>query len=157
VVTFPMPDANKVTAILENLFDGLAVKPGKAFELVEQKAMVGVYVSDGGQPVAACAMDLSLSAVMGSALSMLPPTVCKEAITNSMLNDSMKENLKEIMNICSRLLMDDFSAHLKLGSMHPARGLPRNAAVMLTEVHHRAHFHLSVPRYGGGYLTVMSV
>jgi hypothetical protein len=152
-----MPNSNKVTAILENLFEGMVVKPGRIFDLVEQKATIGVYVNDGGHPVAACAMDLPLAAALGSALSMMPPSVCKEAVTNGALSENMKENLKEIMNINSRLLMDDFSAHLKLGSVHPARGLPRNSAVMLTEVHHRAHFHITLPRYGGGYMSVMSV
>ena len=57
----------------------------------------------------------------------------------------------------SSTLMDDFSAHLKLSSMHPARGLPRPAAMMLLEVRNRAHFKITVPRYGSGYLSVMSV
>lgn len=157
MATYPMPNEKKVLGILENLFDGIVVAPGKSFELVEAKSMVGVYVNDGGQPVAACATDLALSAVAGSALSMLPTPVCKEAVTSGTLTDSMKENLKEIMNIFSRLLMDDFSAHLKLSSMHPARGLPRPAAMMLLEVRNRAHFKITVPRYGSGYLSVMSV
>ncbi len=143
--------------MMETLFDGLVVKPGKSFEWVESRAMVGVYVSDAGDAVAACATDFPLSAVLGSALSMLPPPVCKEALTSGVLNDVMKENLKEIMNICSRLLMDDFSPHLKLLSMHPARGLPPAATRMLLEVRNRAHFGLSLPRYGSGFLSVVSV
>ena len=151
-----MPSSEKVSTMLEALFDGLVVKPGKAFELVEARSMVGVYVADNGQPVAACAADFTLSAVMGSALSMLPVPVCKEAVTSGTLNDVMKENMKEIMNICSRLLMDDFSPHLKLLSMHPARGVPKAAAAMLMDVRNRAHFNLTIPRYGSGFLSVMS-
>ena len=157
MLTYPMPTSEKVTAMLENLFDGLVIKPGKSFELIEARAMVGVYCADNGTPVAACATDFALSAVAGSALSMLPPPVCKDAITTGTLNDTMKENLKEIMNICSRLLMDDFSPHLKLLSMHPARGVPKAAAQMLMEVRNRAHFNLTIPRYGSGFMSVMSV
>ena len=157
VLTYPMPSSEKVLNMLENLFDGLVVKPGKAFELVEARAMVGIYCADNGQPVAACATDFALSAATGAALSMLPPAVCKEAITSGALNAVMKENLKEIMNICSRLLMDDFSPHLKLLSMHPARGVPKAGAAMLMDVRNRAHFNLTIPRYGSGFMSVMSV
>lgn len=155
--TYCMPTSEKVQEMLEPLFEGLVVKPGKPFELVEARAQVGVYVADAGQAVAACAVDFPLAAVTGSALSLMSPSSCKEAISSGQLNDAMKENLKEVMNICSRLLMDETTSHLKLLSVHPARGVPRAAAVMLTQVKSRGFFSLSVPRYGSGQLSVLSI
>ena len=61
--TYPMPDAAKVKLMLGLLFDGLDVKPGKKFDIVPPLGqLVGLYVSDDGKPVAACAVDVALAA-----------------------------------------------------------------------------------------------
>jgi len=154
---YPMPDAAKVKLMLGLLFDGLDVKPGKKFEIVPPSgSWIGVYVADDGKPVAACAVDVALAANSSAALSMLPPGVAKDAAKTKELTDVMVANLQEIMNICSRLLMNDSSAHLRLDKVYPSKAMPPQVTALLGANPGRVDFELNVPKYGAGTLAVLS-
>jgi hypothetical protein len=154
---YPLPDGNKVMQILGMLFDGLVVKPGGAFdETPKGGAWFGVFVADNGKPVALCGADGNLAASFGAAFSMLPVAVAKDAAKSRELTDVMKENVREIMNICTRLVMDDTSPHLKLEQIHAAHSLPAPAAALLGASQGRREFQLQLPKYGGGILTLLS-
>lgn len=154
---YPMPDAAKVKQMLGLLFDGLDVKPGKKFDIVPPSgSWVGMYVADDGKPVAACAVDVALAANSSAALSMLPPGTAKDAARTRELTDVMIANLQEIMNICSRLLMSDSSAHLKLGRVYPSQAMPPELTALLGAARGRIDFELNVPKYGAGTLAVLS-
>ena len=154
---YPMPDAAKVKLMLGLLFDGLDVKPGKKFEIVPPSgSWIGVYVADDGKPVAACAVDVALAANSSAALSMLPPGAAKDAAKSKELTDVMVANLQEIMNICSRLLMNDSSAHLRLDKVYPSKAMPPQVTALLGANPGRVDFELNVPKYGAGTLAVLS-
>ena len=154
---YPLPDVAKVKLMLGLLYDGLEVKPGKKFDVAPASgSWVGLYIADDGAPVAACVADVALAANSSAALSMLPPAVAKDAAKSKELTEVMVANLREIMNICTRLLMDDGSAHLRLDSVYPAKALPAPAAKLLGAVQGRVDFELTVPKYGPGTLAVIS-
>ncbi len=154
---YPMPDAAKVKLMLGLLFDGLDVKPGKKFDIVPPSgSWIGLYVADDGKAVAACAVDVALAAHSAAALSMLPPGIAKDAAKTRELTDVMVANLQEIMNICSRLLMNDGSAHLKLDKVYPSKAMPAALTALLGASHGRVDFELNVPKYGAGTLAVLS-
>ncbi len=154
---YPLPDAAKVKQMLGLLYDGLDIKPGKKFDIVPPSgSWIGLYVSDDGKPVAACAVDAALAANSAAALSMLPPGVAKDAAKSKELTDVMIANLQEIMNICSRLLMNDSSAHLKLEKLYPAKAMSPQLTAMLGATQGRVDFELNVPKYGAGTLAVLS-
>jgi hypothetical protein len=60
------------------------------------------------------------------------------------------------MNICTRLMLDATSPHLKLDQLYPVAALPVAAAAILAEPPGRREFNLQVPRYGGGVLSLLS-
>jgi hypothetical protein len=154
---YPLPDGRKIVQILGMLFDGLVVKPGGAFDQTPAGgAWFGVFVADNGTPVALCGADGNLAASFGAAFSMLPVAAAKEAAQSRELTDVMKENVREIMNICTRLVMDDTSLHLKLDQIHAAHSLPAPAAALLGAPQGRREFQLQLPKYGGGVLTLLS-
>jgi hypothetical protein len=154
---YPLPDAAKVKSMLGLLFDGLEVKPGKKFDIVPPSgSWIGLYVSDDGTPVAACAVDVLLAANSSAALSMLPPAVAKDAAKSKELTEVMVANLREIMNICTRLLMNDTSAHLRLESLYASKAMPAGVSTVLGGVKGRIDFELNLPKYGAGTLAVVS-
>jgi hypothetical protein len=156
--TVPLPDAAKVRQMLGLLFDGLEVKPGKKFDLAPASgAWAGLYIGKDNAPLALCAFDVALSGYAGAALSMLPPAVAKDAIKSKDLTDVMVGNLREIMNICSRLVMTDTSPHVRLENVHPASKFPAGMNAVISGQKGRIDFELSVPRYGAGTLAVVSV
>jgi hypothetical protein len=155
---YPIPDSAKVKQLLGLLFDGLEVKPGKKFDVVPSSgSWVGLYVTDDGKPVAACAVDVALATNSSAALSMLPPAAAKDAAKTKELTEVMIGNLREIMNICTRLVMNDGSAHLQLESIHPSKAMPPQVAAVLSAAQGRADFELTLPKYGPGTLAVVSI
>ena len=139
------------------LFDGLDVKVGGTFDQSPNGgAWFGVFIDNAGAPVALCGADVNLAASLSSALSMLPPAAAKEAARARELSPVMCENLREVMNICTRLVLDATSPHLKLDQLYPVKGLPAAAAALLTRMAGRREFNLQVPRYGGGVLSLLS-
>jgi hypothetical protein len=154
---YPLPDGAKIVQLLGILFDGLDVKPGGTFDQTPAGgAWFGVFVTDGGAPVALCGADANLAASFGGALSMLPVAAAKDAAKERQLTDVMIENVREIMNICTRLVMDATSPHLKLDQLYPAKSLPAPALALLGAARGRREFQVQLPKYGGGVLTVLS-
>jgi hypothetical protein len=155
---YPLPDAPKIVQFLELLFDGLDVKPGGTFDQSPAGgAWFGVFVADSGEPVALCGADANLAATWGAALSMLPVAAAKEAAKTRELTGVMIDNVREIMNICTRLVMDATSPHLKLDQVYPAKSLPAPAAALLGAALGRREFQIQLPKYGGGVLAFLTV
>jgi hypothetical protein len=154
---YPLPDGAKIAQLLGIMFDGLDVKPGGTFDQTPAGgAWFGVFVTDEGAPVALCGADANLAASFGGALSMLPVAAAKDAAKARQLTDVMIENVREIMNICTRLVMDTTSPHLKLDQLYPANSLPPAALALLGAPQGRREFQVQLPKYGGGTLTVLS-
>jgi hypothetical protein len=155
---YPLPDGPKIAELLGLLFDGLEVKAGGAFDQTPAGgAWFGVFVSDNGTPVALCGADANLAATFGAALSMLPVGMAKDAAKTRELTGVMIDNMREIMNICSRLVMDTTSPHLKLDQVYPSKSLPAPATALLGAPNGRREFQVQLPKYGGGVLTFLSV
>jgi hypothetical protein len=154
---YPLPDVRKLHDILGMLFDGLDVKAGGTFDQTSHGgAWFGVFIDDAGTPVALCGADMKLAAGLAAALSMLPPTAAKEAVSSRELSSVMIDNLREVMNICTRLLLDSTGRHLKLDQVYSVAALPVAAAAILANPPGRREFSLQVPRYGGGVLSLLS-
>jgi hypothetical protein len=154
---YPLPDGAKIIQLLGIMFDGLDVKPGGTFDQTPAGgAWFGVFVTDAGVPVALCGADANLAASFGGALSMLPVAAAKDAAKARQLTDVMIENVREIMNICTRLVMDATSPHLKLDQLYPTKSLPAAALALLGAPQGRREFQVQLPKYGGGVLTVLS-
>jgi hypothetical protein len=155
---YPLPDGPKIVDLLGLLFDGLNVKAGGTFDQTPAGgAWFGVFVADSGTPVALCGADANLAATFGAAFSMLPVGAAKEAAKARELTGVMVDNMREIMNICSRLVMDATSPHLKLEQIYPTKTLPPPATALLGAPGGRREFQVQLPKYGGGVLTFLSV
>jgi hypothetical protein len=154
---YPMPDGPKILQMLGLLFDGLEVKLGGTFDQTPAGgAWFGVFVADNGEPVALCGADANLAATFGAAFSMLPVGAAKDAAKHRELTSVMTDNLREIMNICTRLVMDATSPHLRLDQIYPSKSLPAPATALLGAPKNRREFQVQLPKYGGGVLTFLS-
>jgi hypothetical protein len=103
-----------------------------------------------------CGADANLAASFGAALSMLPPLAAKEAAKARELTAVMIDNVREIMNICTRLAMDATSPHLRLEQIYPVKSLPVPASALLGAPKGRREFQVQLTKYGGGVLTFLT-
>jgi hypothetical protein len=155
-IAYPLPDAPKITQMLGLLFDGLDVKVGGTFDQTPAGgAWFGVFVADSGEPVALCGADANLAATWGCAFSLLPVAMAKDAAKSRELTQVMIDNMREVMNICTRLVMDASSPHLKLDQIYQTKTLPAPATALLGASKSRREFQVQLPKYGGGVLTFL--
>lgn len=158
--TFALPNATGMAKTLEMLFGGnVPVTSAKPLDTkVGSGNLMATYVGDDGKVVAAAVCDVPFAANAGCALSMLPPGAAKDTIKAKKLEQTMLDNLYEVMNILSTLLMNEHTPHLKLADLHSDLGkLPPEAKALLGAVKGRADFSVNVPRYGNGNLSVLTL
>ena len=158
---YVLPNAAELTKTVEMLFgDGAKVAPGKPLDVKPGSGnLIAIYVDDADKPVAAVLCDIPFAANAGCALSMLPAGAAKDAIKTKKLEQTMLDNLYEVMNIVSTMLMDEHTPHLKLGTLYPDLGkLPADAKAMLgAAAKNHADFMITVPRYGAGGLSLLAL
>ena len=154
----PVPDAAMVKDLLGFLFDGLTVKTAPKLDISPGSgSFLAVYLADDGAPVALGACNIGFAANAGAALSMLPPNAAKDAVKSKLLTPAMNDNLREVMNICSRLMMRDGSAHLRLDQVYQANALPPPAAAVVSSMTGRVDLEVTLGKYGPGALSVLAV
>jgi len=106
------------------LVDMLTMILGADVEAAESKdfddATIGftaTYIDDHGANAATCSCTLATGAALGCALSMIPPGGAEGMVEDKELTATATDNLYEVMNIFSSLLMNDKSEHLQLASV----------------------------------------
>ncbi len=150
---FVVPTEQSVASLLAMIFgDGLGVNGGDAADLGSQH--VATFIDDEDKLVAACVCDKAFVAYSGAALSMIPANVANEMISGNSISDALIGNFYEVMNICSKLLMSDSSAHLRLDkTLDPGTG--GDALAALEGTAEKVAFRVDIPNYGSGTLTFL--
>ena len=147
----PTPDA--VNTLLAMLFgEELGVSASDAGDLAAQH--IATFVDDEDKLVALCACDQHFVAYSGAALSMIPADVANEMITSNDISEALLGNFYEVMNICSKLMMSNGSAHLRLDQTLSA-GQGADLVASLNGSAEILCFKIDIPRYGGGQLTFL--
>lgn len=158
--TFILPKAAEVSKTLVMLFGGnVPATPGKLLDTKPSSGnLIVSYTDDSGKVVAAFVCDVPLAANAGSALSMMPAIAAKEAIKTKKLEQAMLDNLYEVANILSTLLMNDKTPHLRVATLYPDVGkIPPEVRDLLNAARGHADFTVNIPRYGNGCMSLLVV
>lgn len=153
-----LPNDRETLGVLSMLYgDDIKVAKDEDSLAVENSKLYGLYVDGEGKPVAVCLCDTSFAAYAGAALSMLPPGGAEDAAESGEISATMKENVYEVMNICSRLLMSDSTPHLKLENMYvDLEELSDDAVEMIKTAPSSTHFGVDIPNYGKGRFSLVA-
>jgi hypothetical protein len=149
----PLPKPIELQQILSMMYGtGLKAEPGEPVPAEPgSKSLVAVYVDDDDQPIAACAVDYPFTAYAGASLTRIPLGTAKECIDTGEFSEIMLGNVHEIMNICSRLLMNSESPHLRLDGFYQEPGkLPEPVQELMQKAPETADFSVTFPDYGDG-------
>jgi|AMFO01.1.fsa_nt_gi hypothetical protein len=149
----PLPKAIELQQILSMMYgSGLKAENGEPVPAEPgSKSLVAVYVDDDDQPVVACAVDYPFTAYAGASLTRIPLGTAKECAGNGDFSEIMLGNVHEIMNICSRLLMNSGSPHLRLQTLYRAPDeLPDTVQELIRGSSRSADFSVTFPDYGDG-------
>jgi len=146
----------KLASLLRDLF-GRVVKVDAA-DLVAASTnttnWMAVYTGSDGKLAAVCICDLQFAANAAAALCLIPPATAKESISSGKLEPSLAENLREIMNVCSQLLVVPDSGRITLQSVTSiAQCASEEAKKMASSSSQKSGMKVSIEGYGEGKLS----
>ena len=118
------------------------------FSKEPDKFVTGLYVDDKDRLIGACITDISLAATTGAALAMMPAAVAKEAVEAGKLEEGLRDNFYEVVNIMSRLLNGPSVPHLRLTDL--VDGVPQDVLDLVEKAKGRKHYDVTVVGYAGG-------
>ena len=145
------PSKDDIRKTLSMLFDGDLVVSESDSQSDEQ--FVAVYVDEEEAPGAVVLCDKSFAVYAGAALSMMHPEVAKEMVVETELPQNILDNLHEIMNICTGLIIGESTPHLRLNSV----GLvgDTDAVNRINDTVNRGDYQVEIPTYGAGALSFL--
>jgi hypothetical protein len=119
-------------------------------------ATIGVYVDDLLRITAVLCTDLALSARAGAALGLLPVTVAEAAIESRSLDEGLRENLYEVLNVSTSLFNAPGADHVRLYAMHAAGDpLPPDAQARALTLGRRLDLAVGIGGYGSGRFSMV--
>lgn len=127
------------------------MSPGSA-----EAKTVAVYVDDrlGVRAVIAC--DLAFSAYAGAAIGLVPPSGAAAAIEAKALDETLSENLYEVLNVMAAVFNAEGAVHVKLRDVHPSgTRIPPAVHIRLVPLGRREDFTVDIAGYGTGLFSVV--
>ncbi len=147
---YKLPKPQNIQDMLNMMFDDITVAPG-VFPSLDQ--LGAAFVDPEGHIVAVSVMDLTFGVYSAAALSMIPKAGADDAIQDKKLFSPLPENLYEVMNICTNLLMDEHTPHLKIHKVFSQpKSIPADLRPAIEKMTDRAAFKVTLPGYGVGVL-----
>ncbi len=147
-----LPDKESIYEMLNLLLgDDMSVEYRK-MPAPTDKGYAALYVNKEGEPKAVCICDIAFAAYSGGAMTMMPPKSVQNQADDEDLSDMLVQNLYEVMNICTRLIIDDETPHLKLTEVKPAEEVQDIIQTLLSE-DNRGDYEVEIPKYGKGLMT----
>lgn len=119
-------------------------------------ATVAVYVDDSLQVSALCSVDLPFSAFAGASIGLAPVSQAEACVTAGSLDETLRENLYEVLNIVASLFNVGTARHLRLYDVHHI-GLPLPMDIMARALTlgRREDMALHIAGYGDGKLAIV--
>jgi len=117
---------------------------------------VAVYVDDqyGVRAIMAC--DLDFSARAGAALALMPSPTAEAAIEANALDQTMAENLYEVLNVAASLFNVAGAVHVRLLDLHAAgTTIPPQVQSRMLTLGRREDLEVTLPGYGTGRLSIV--
>ncbi len=153
---YHMPMDEDVLRLLTGLL-GKKVKADKTVQAAEGSLpILALYMNEEGIPGSIACCDYMLSACMAGALTMIPPAAAQDAAKTKDFPDSLRENLREVFNICASLMNAPAAPRLILSNVFmDLSSLPDAALEILKNPAERLDLEVDVAGYGKGRMALM--
>ncbi len=151
-----LPSAEAISRNLRDLFAKPApVKAGGALP-VAKVAFVAVYVDPEGTPRALGLADMEFAAFAGAALAMIPAGVAMESVKRRKLEDNLKENFYEVVNILAAAINVASGGHVRVNALVAPNAVPADAQSLLKKPSQRVDFEVTITDFGVCHLSFLA-
>lgn len=107
----------------------------------------GTYKDGNGKLLGSVAVDLGFAAHAGAALSMIPADVAREQIRAGALDEFLRENFAEVLNVLSRAFFADGDGRVTLeAAVFP----PEPTSALTAAAQATGNFQAEISGYGEG-------
>ena len=113
---------------------------------------IALYADEAGEIGAICCCDSHFAAYAGGSITLMPVDATEDAANFDDLSEIMVQNMYEVMNICTRLVINDETPHLKLTVVKKYEEVEADVAHLVAQ-NNRGDFTVEIPRYGKGAFT----
>jgi hypothetical protein len=159
--TYPMPKPSTVASVMGDLIGkDVTVNPGDPFPLgPDNPFTVVLFRDDEGFPGAVMICDLAASIFAGAALSVMPPAEASKAVKKKLLEGTLFDNFKEVVNIVGGSLFNSpDTPHLVLREIWlTPRKLSSELKTLFAGPSERSDMKVEIEEYGEGKLTLLAV
>lgn len=154
----PLPNVHDMLGIFSMLYNTDLIREAEPLTLDSDKVLLAVYVNDEDEAVCACLFDRSFAGFSGCGLTRIPKGGAEDAIETGDFSDAMIGNVKEVMNIASRLLMNSSSPHIRLVHeiYQSVSDAPEPIVTALRACVESKAFDVEIPNYGMGNMTFIT-
>ena len=155
-----LPVPFEVRTLLDELFDRpVEVKPAPPWApLNGEPGTFALYVDDSLVVRALGVCDLRFSAYAGAAIGLVPPAGAEAAVTARAVDQTLQENLYEVLNICAALYNVEGAAHMKLHQVHHVGAdVAPQVQALSAVLGRRLDLSVEITGYGTGRLSFVGV
>jgi hypothetical protein len=155
-----IPMASEISEILESLFsEKIGVTEGSPVELSDNKPMaIAIFVLDDRAAGNIIIADLDITVYIGSFLAEIPRDQAKNLIDSKELPDNVIENFREVLNILAGIFNKPDSPHVSLGEVYTSiSDIPDEQVAAINKPSQRSDLHISIPDFGEGEISILSL
>lgn len=118
---------------------------------------IGTYrIGADEKPTILWVCELSLAASLAAALSLMPSGIAQEQARKGQLDENLRENLHEVMNVGASML-SGHGTRFALGAVHlPPAPAPADIAPLLARPPARLDLEIAIPGYEPGKMALLS-
>lgn len=144
-------ESRMIKKTLDPLFGkDIGLKDSEPLE-ANDKVVVGSYVDGEGNTVGTVIMDYSCACYTAAALSMMPADIAEESIKSGDIEESLRDNLYEVLNIGVSFFSDGTTPDMRIKEMlvSPSE-IPGDIENVLKNAYTDLHVEMDIPGYGCG-------
>ena len=144
--------------MLAMLYSDLKVEESGVSVENDANALYGTYIDDNDVPVSLCVIDRDFAAYLGSALTLVPADTAKASAASGDYSETVMGNIREVLNILSRIYMEGSSPHLRFAEVRRNAGeLTPDEQSVLQNIAARLDMRMEIPGYGAGCCSLITL
>lgn len=157
-MTIPLPPANAIATLLGDLI-GRTVQAttGTAAKFEPALSAVGSYVDEAQALRAVVTCDLPVGGSLGAALVVIPPGAVDDCVKARELDDSLNENLYEVLNVLSAVFPKHGAPRLVFRELARGTAIADDVKAVIAKPGKRLDLDVSVAGYRKGKLSILTV
>ena len=115
------------------------------------KVVIGSYSNGEGKTTGVIVMDYSCACYTAAALSMMPVDIADENIKSGEIEDGLRDNLYEVLNISVSFFSDGTTPDMRIKDMlvGPSE-IPSDIQDVFKNAYTDLHVEMDIPGYGSG-------